>query len=220
MPCTQCAVPPPCGQLALRSLQEDYAEQVRVAAIATLTQLTRLALNTSKACDTCNLSCLSALAGLQSLSLSHMRLEAPGLSLVAQGCSSLTQLHLAFVSVEATHPGKPSPPQAPCRWPALQELQLHMVQPGFVSTVLPTPQAAPLLVRLTALPAHDPGQDAMPGSWPLDLQWAGFSLSSADEDRRAKARRLAGDLRCLAACCQALHLELEVSCGTPTPLVP
>jgi hypothetical protein len=84
-------------------------------------------------------SCLSALTGLQSLSLTWMKLAAPGLSLVAQGCSSLTQ---------PSPPGQTPPPQIPCSWPALLELQLDDVQAGVVSHVLPIPQAAPLLARL------------------------------------------------------------------------
>ncbi len=75
---------------ALRSLKVHGIKQGHVAAAANLTQLTRLELEGTHVSHLRTVSRLSALTGLQSLSLCDMQLEAPGLSLVAQGCSSLT----------------------------------------------------------------------------------------------------------------------------------
>jgi hypothetical protein len=195
------AVPHCCWQ-ALRSLQllDTQQGQGHIAAAATLTQLTRLLLDTQANPALSSLSCLSALTGLQSLRLCRIKLAAPGLSLLAQGCSSLTQLELSNISMQPLPPGPPPPPQIPCSWPALLELQLDDMQPGMVSHLLPTPQAAPLLGRLPAAHVSVNTESRMPSSWPRDLQWASFALSAhSAEDRPAKIAQLAADVRCLAA---------------------
>jgi hypothetical protein len=106
-----------------------------------------------------------------------------------------SQLWLYYVAVSA--PNQPQPPQAPCSWPGLLELQLDSVQAGLVSHVLPTLAAASLLARLVPWAA-------CPDSWPRGLQCA-----SVTGEQQTAMEQLAADLRCLAACpvpCQALHL--------------
>ncbi len=82
-----------------------------------------------------------------------------------------------------------------------------MVQPGVISHVLPTPQAAPLLARLAAFKGY------MPRGWPKDMPCASLELTAGTTERQqAEVEALAADLRCLAACpvpCQALHLSLQ-----------
>ncbi len=168
-------------------------------AAATLAQLNSLKLSAFGAAPII-LGCLCALTGLQSLSLSGMPLAAPGLSLVAQGCSSLTQLLLCAISISAPLPNQP--PLPPCIWPALLELQLNCVKAGLVSHVLPTPTAAPLLIRLAPFPEW-------PDSWPRGLQSSSLSWAVGGDQPGMAMAQLAADLRCLAACpvpCQALQL--------------
>jgi hypothetical protein len=189
-------------------LEWSRMEQKDVAAAAALTQLTRLFLQGD---PIINVSCLSALTGLQSLALQGMQLAAPGLSLVAQGCSSLTQLQLRIISMQPPLPGQLPPSQAHCSWPAMLELEVWGVLPGVVSHVLPTSKAAPRLAHLAKSRfAH----------WP-EKNGACFKLrvANAEQQQLEDVGQLAADLRCLAACsapCQAL----DIYCLRPDRLHP
>ncbi len=123
---------------ALCSLVLNGVKQQHVEAAATLTQLTSLVIQS--ATEPLSMSCLGPLTALRSLDLHAVKLAAPGLSLVAQQCSSLTQLKLSLVGRDPFLP--------PCSWPALLELQLVRVHEGVVNHVLPTPATASLLARL------------------------------------------------------------------------
>jgi hypothetical protein len=182
-------------------------DQEGVAAAATLTQLTRLHLQglPFDPLPVINLSCLSALSGLQSLALRGMQLAAPGLSLMAQGCSSLTQLQLRMIRMQPPHPGQLPPSQAHCSWPAMLELEVERVLPGVVSHVLPTPQAAPLL-------AHPASPRSGFSRWPGTLQWASFRLHVVNAEKILSAgsrSALLGSLLC--ALPGAGHLLFEAS---------
>jgi hypothetical protein len=91
LPCTDETLPHP---LLMAGAAVPGHDTEDVAAAATLTQLARLEL-TAAYHPNLSLSSLSTLTGLQSLSLMQLNLPAGGLSLVAQGCSSLTQLEFA-----------------------------------------------------------------------------------------------------------------------------
>jgi hypothetical protein len=214
--------PTPCCWQALRSLDMTLTQQQDVAAAATLTQLIRLGLTAQGGNQTLSLSSLSTLTGLQSLSLSQIALQA-GLSRVAQGCSSLTQLKLQLCRMpdppaeHAAPPGRPPPPQVPCSWPALLELRLWNVQPGVVSHVLP--QSAPLLARLAP-----PDADDYPARWPKELHQVSWLLQAVGEEQQlAEVAELAADVRCLAACpvpCHALLFCAAYSSLPPSAVWP
>lgn len=191
---------------ARRSLsREGGITQAEVTAVAQLTQLTSLALDHSGyVAAAINVGCLSALAGLQSLSLGSM--DVTGLPLVAQACSSLTQLKLRFVWYSAPEPTDPlQPPQIPCTWPSLVELGLDSVGAGVASTVLPTPQASPKLERLLPIASETNWLALWPSLQSIKL----YLTADSDEGLLESIEYLKVDAACLAQCpvqCQSLEL--------------
>jgi hypothetical protein len=189
---------------ALRSLTLTRPDQEFTEDAATLTQLTRLEMK----CEQCiyHVSCLSALTGLQSLSLSRMSFEGPGLSVVAQGCSRLTQLKLTGIDLKCEATDRP-----PCSWPALREMQLVDMWPwGVLDHVLPAPQAAPQLAQFVCKDVSA-GRQPPPKSWPADLQHVGFYVPECeDEDAVQLAAQLAADLRAVAACLPIAAISINI----------
>lgn len=171
-----------------------------MTAVAQLTQLRALHLGSDEGTEF-SVGCLAALTGLHFLSLFNM--DVAGLPLVAQACSSSTQLK--FKVLHLRPPTLPFPLQPPCSWPSLVELVLKEVSPGFVSHALPTPQAAPLLTHLSM-----PKDVLASGLWPRELQYASFFITSIGVGQQQEFELLAADLQFLVACPRGEHINLPV----------